>query len=42
MLERMIFCLDEKQADQVEIYVEKRGKKEDGALHSHYNTVIDQ
>jgi hypothetical protein len=42
MLERMIFCLDEKQANRVEIYVEKRGKKEDMALLNHYNTVLDQ
>ncbi|MDR0859720.1 MAG: DUF3800 domain-containing protein [Candidatus Peribacteria bacterium] len=38
----MIFCLDEKRAINVEICVEKRGKKEDMALLTHYNTVLDQ
>ena len=41
MLERMIFCLNEQKANCVEIIAEKRGKKEDKQLLSHYNTIFD-
>lgn len=43
ILERLIFCLDlmDKES-RVEIVAEKRGKKEDGMLISHYNSIIDR
>lgn len=41
MLERMIFCLNEKRCSSVEIFVERRWRKEDQALLNHYNTVLD-
>lgn len=41
MLEKMVFCLDQYQATGVEIFVEKRGKKEDRWLLQHYHTIID-
>ena len=41
ILERMVFCLNEKKCTSVEIFVEKRWKKEDQALLNHYNTVLD-
>lgn len=41
MLERMVFCLNEKKWTSVEIFVEKRWGKEDQALLNHYNTVLD-
>jgi hypothetical protein len=40
VVERLIFCLDKYAV--VEIKVEKRGKKEDETLLSHYNSVYDR
>jgi hypothetical protein len=43
ILERLIFCTDEKTAvPTVSINIEKRGKKEDAQLLAHYNSVIDK
>ncbi|MFH1656449.1 MAG: DUF3800 domain-containing protein [Candidatus Nealsonbacteria bacterium] len=43
IIERLIFCLDSKSnlAD-VDIKIEKRGKKEDKQLLSQYNTILDR
>jgi len=41
ILERLVFCTDENRSSTVEITIEKRGKKEDIQLLSHYNRVID-
>lgn len=41
ILERMIFKVDEILSSSVSIYIEKRWKKEDQLLLSHYNTVLD-
>ena len=40
IVERLIFCLDKYAV--VEIKVEKRGKREDETLLSHYNSVYDR
>lgn len=42
LMERMVFCMDDMKWTQVEILVEKRGKKEDTQLLQHYNQIIDQ
>lgn len=43
IIERLIFCLDEFQADaKVDIKVEIRGKKEDQELLSYYNSISDR
>lgn len=42
MLERLIFCTDTDKGNRVSIIIEKRGKKEDAQLLSHYNATIDR
>lgn len=42
ILERLVFCLGKNNMEcDVEIFVEERGKKEDRALVSHFNTIFD-
>jgi len=43
IIERLIFCLNslDKNA-MVKIFAEERGKREDGQLISHYNSIIDR
>lgn len=41
LLERLIFCLDEKEAMGVNLFVESRGKKEDKELLEHFNKIKD-
>ena len=42
ILERLIFCTDNfNPSSQVEVYIEKRGKKEDMQLLAHYNKITD-
>lgn len=41
VLERLVFCLDEIKDSNVEIIIEKRGKREDEQLLSQYNTILD-
>lgn len=41
ILERMIFALDGYSSSGVDIYIEKRGKREDALLLNHYNSVLD-
>lgn len=41
LIERMIFCLDKMDKDaEITIIVEKRGKKEDRMLASHFNSIM--
>lgn len=42
VLERLIFCTDKDADSTVSITIEKRGKKEDAQLLSHYNSIIDR
>ena len=43
ILERLVFCTDgRKPSPVISIIIEKRGKKEDQQLLSHYNTIIDR
>lgn len=42
ILERLIFCTDDNKPSEVEITIEKRGKKEDDQLLSYYNKVVDR
>jgi len=43
ILERLIFCTDNRNSSSVvSIIIEKRGKKEDQKLLSHYNTIVDR
>lgn len=42
ILERLIFCTDADNDNKVSIVIEKRGKKEDAQLLSHYNATIDR
>lgn len=42
MLERLIFCTDTNNGNKVSIIIEKRGKKEDAQLLSHYNATMDR
>lgn len=42
ILERLIFCTDNNLLSTVSITIEKRGKKEDEQLLSHYNEIIDR
>lgn len=39
LLERSIFCLDNKRQKSLKIIIEKRGKKEDNSLNSHFNRI---
>lgn len=41
VLERLIFCLDQVKGSTVDIYIEKRGRKEDEQLLAQYNTILD-
>ncbi|MFA5433002.1 MAG: DUF3800 domain-containing protein [Candidatus Paceibacterota bacterium] len=41
IIERLIFCLDNKTNSNVDIKIEKRGKKEDQQLLSQYNKILD-
>lgn len=41
ILERLVFCTDENNANKVIITIERRGKREDNQLLSHYNSIID-
>lgn len=41
ILERLIFCTDKNGENKVVITIEKRGKREDAQLLSHYNSMID-
>ncbi|MDD4358441.1 MAG: DUF3800 domain-containing protein [Candidatus Pacebacteria bacterium] len=42
ILERLIYCTDTCKSNSVNITIEKRGKKEDKQLLSHYNSIIDR
>lgn len=43
ILERLIFCTDKGgDSSTVSITIEKRGKKEDSQLLSHYNSILDR
>jgi len=43
IMERLIFCLDKKDADAIiDVVIEKRGKKEDQQLVNQYNTILDK
>jgi hypothetical protein len=43
IIERLVFCLEKSDKNAtVEIMVEKRGKKEDEKLLSHYNSIYDR
>lgn len=43
VLERLIFCLDERASSAVvDIKIEKRGKKEDGQLLDQFNLILDR
>lgn len=43
VLERLVFCTDNYSVDStISIVIEKRGKKEDRQLLSHYNSIIDR
>lgn len=43
ILERMVFCTNDPNATPtVAITIEKRGRKEDGQLLSHYNGILDR
>ncbi|OGD84670.1 hypothetical protein A2165_02455 [Candidatus Curtissbacteria bacterium RBG_13_40_7] len=42
ILERLIFCTDSLLASTVSIVIEKRGKRENKQLLSHYNSIIDR
>ncbi len=43
VLERLVFCTDNYSIDStVSIVIEKRGKKEDRQLLSHYNSIVDR
>jgi hypothetical protein len=43
ILERRIFYLDSvSQESEVEIFVEKRGKREDQQLLAHFNSIMDR
>ncbi|HCC29094.1 MAG: hypothetical protein UU09_C0018G0002 [Microgenomates group bacterium GW2011_GWA2_40_6] len=43
VIERLVFCLDTKDADcSVDINIERRGKKEDQQLLDQYNTILDR
>jgi len=42
IIERLIFCLDKKGNNSVaDVYIEKRGLKEDQQLLNQYNTILD-
>jgi len=42
IIERLVFCLDSKKANSnVDVKIEKRGKKEDQQLLSQYNKILD-
>lgn len=42
LIERLIFeCDDTDRCSEVNIVIEKRGKREDALLLAHYNTIID-
>jgi len=41
ILERLVFCTDENGVNEVVITIERRGKREDAQLISHYNSIID-
>jgi len=41
ILERLVFCTEKNVHSTVSIDIEKRGRKEDAQLLSHYNSVID-
>lgn len=42
VIERLIFCLDSKGLSEVDIKIERRGKKEDQQLLDQYNTILDR
>jgi hypothetical protein len=42
IIERLIFCLDKKGINKVDIKIEKRGRVEDQKLLSQYNTILDK
>ena len=42
ILERLVFCTDDNGPNKVIITIEKRGKREDSQLLSHYNSIIDR
>lgn len=43
VIERLIFCLDKADKDStIEMLVEKRGRKEDNMLLSHFNSIMDR
>ena len=42
ILERLIFCTDSLLVSTVSIVIEKRGRREDKQLLSHYNSIIDR
>lgn len=41
IVERLIFCSDTKSAENIDIRIEKRGKKEDAQLLEQYNRIKD-
>jgi hypothetical protein len=42
VIERLVFCLDEKTQSIVEVKIEKRGRPEDQQLLGQYNTILDR
>jgi len=41
ILERLVFCTDDGALNKIRIIIEKRGRKEDAQLLSHYNSIVD-